>query len=80
MAAGDMVVKGTAGMTEQPLRRVYRRDYGWATIRTWIGPKDYADALASSIATIDSCEDVDLERGFPAIVRATFPDVSLPTA
>ena len=44
MAAGDMVIKGTAGLIEQPKQRRFTRAGGWYTVRRWEG--DPASLLA----------------------------------
>jgi hypothetical protein len=75
MAAGDAVVKGTNGFTEQPSRSVYNSGTGTSTVRTFEGPLDEAK-IATLVASmkVDGADTVETARGWPTIITATFAD------
>jgi len=77
MAAGDAVVKGSAEFTEQPYGRKWAKSSGWAKVRQWEGPYDNTK-IETLITTIEAlspaAEDIEIVRGWPTVVRATFPD------
>jgi len=76
VAAGDAAVKGTNDFTEQaPLRR-WTRDGGWIKVRQWQGPYDNTkiDTLVATLQANGTYDDIELERGWPTIVRASLPD------
>ncbi|MBM4094188.1 MAG: hypothetical protein FJ276_32995 [Planctomycetes bacterium] len=77
MAAGDAVVKGTNDFTEQPYGRKWTKSGGWTKVRQWEGPYDNSK-IATLLATIEALspppEDIEIIRGWPTQVRASFPD------
>jgi len=66
-------VIGVNAFIEQAKKRTFSRQNGWATVRTWIGPKAKAEAKADELE-LDGAESIDVQEGVPAIITATYPD------
>ena len=80
MAAGDAVVKGTSGFTEQPRRRRWINGRGWVTVRTYEGALNDTniDALVATLQAADY-EEIEVTRAWPTVITAQLPDPYDPT-
>jgi hypothetical protein len=66
-------VIGTNAFIEQAPKRTFTREAGWSTVRTYIGPQDLAEAKASDLEVLGA-ESIEVQKGVPAIITASFPD------
>lgn len=74
MAAGDAVVKGTNGFTQQPSRNRYVAGRGWYEVQTWMGPNNDTLRTAKENDLIAAgAEEVESDEGWPTIITALFP-------
>ena len=75
-----MTVRGVNAFTEQPLRRRYRIENGWETVRTWKGPNTSSliNAKEDELVTLGA-QQIETTRGKPTIIEASFPDDPGPT-
>lgn len=80
MPAGDAVVKGTSGFTEQPRRRRWVNGRGWVTVRTYEGALNDTniDALVATLQAADY-EEIEVVRAWPTVITAQMPDPFSPS-
>lgn len=71
MAAEQVI--GINAFIEQPIKRTFSRQSGWVTVRTWIGPQALAEDKADELE-LTGVESMEVEKGVPAIITASYPD------
>jgi hypothetical protein len=66
--------QGSSDVIEQPSRRDYSKSNGWATIRSWVGPRDAIYDFAVEL-TSTGAESLSItDEGPTSTVTATYPD------
>lgn len=67
--------QGSTSVIEQPRQRTFAKGTGWATVRTWEGPRDDVFDFAKDLAATGGAENINLtDEGPTAKVQATYPD------
>jgi len=68
-------IQGTNAMIEQAQRRRFSPEYGWQTVRTWIGPRALATALEETLVIDPTVTDINTDHAEPSTVSAAFTNL-----
>lgn len=75
----EAIFQGSTDLLEQPKRRTWSMEAGWATVRTWVGPKEATEAWAFKLSTTAGVSQVESsDDGAVGTVSATYPDPQTP--